>query len=95
MVYSVDCMHNSNTRLLNICQCMVCRFPGSQWSQIGDALQSLTGTLIIQPVELSVPLIHMTQNSIPIAANSSHILRNNCTCRVHLTFVFVLGLMGL
>ena len=56
---------------------------------------SLTGILMIQPVEASVFLIHITQNSSPTAANSSHIRRSNCAYLIHLTFDFVLGLIGL
>lgn len=54
----------------------------------------LTGTLMIQPVESGTLLMHITQNSIPIAPASAHRRKNNCSHLTYLTFDFVFGLMG-
>ena len=54
----------------------------------------LTATRMIQPTLLGVPLIQITQNSIPIAPSRAPTRRANCIHRTHWTLTFVFGLIG-
>jgi len=54
----------------------------------------LTGTLIIHPVEASVPLMQMMQKSMPTAPTRASTRSISCTCLVHFTLTFVLGLIA-
>lgn len=53
-----------------------------------------TAILIIHPSVVSVPLMQMTQTSIPKAPNKEAARKNSCTHLVYLTLLLVRGLIG-